>query len=797
MREGAPLSDRRSHKDIIAEISELSKALTPEWKFDLDSPDVGTALACVFANRFHETIEYFNKMPENHKRNFYNMLGANLLPAVPATGVVQFFLAGDTVEGSFVPKEFKLFSPVIDDRGTRMIFETQSEIFVTSNEIIDVIYTDEENDLLCFWENRNEIFSPSMRNNSQQHKITFFHQVLQSIEKRCCVFLIVNSVQSTRWLKNLADPDLAVFYQKIGDENKEISCFYENSQLRLGCLSDGSEVTLLIKDKKAFANLSLDSISLKATGNGLTLNPIVKGELENKVHFDVFGSSPDVYDDLILECPCAFSQKGSVIKIHFTLGFSVVEIGEIPEIQIPNKMFVWKKDLPKPERVPITVAEVVWEYWNGFGFAPLVELSELEHTFSGLDINGDVVDTENRMISFVCPQDLEPVFLQAAQRLCIRVRVKRIENRFSQPALVYIPWIENLYCSFSYNQPINVTDITAISNGEESVHISDFISKELEDSTIYIGFAQSPSQGPMTLCITIGEEENYIDGLLDWYQLTSDGWKLFDVQNDKNAFKIGGILSFNLKQECVKSKIYGRAAYWLKVKLPARSHVELKDISLNCTAVIQLDTVESYCSDKEIQRIQLQHNNVQNLDVYINTSNKDGLECWEQLKHGWALDRANGVVSFSPKLVIRGNSRTVKLCYSHGGGSSGNFPAGQSFVPSLSIGFVRGAINPNAFSEGCDEENAENAEFRLAREIRHQNRPVTRQDYVDLLLDDEICAAQVHSLANGEVSIVVTTSGDDISQEKVKARVYQKLMPILPLGIGIADILVESIAEKK
>ena len=89
-----PECDGRKYDDIIKEIEYLAEKYTPEWKFSPDNPDAGTALACVFAHRMSETIERFNKMPLNHKRQFYNMLGASALPAVKASGYILFNLKG-------------------------------------------------------------------------------------------------------------------------------------------------------------------------------------------------------------------------------------------------------------------------------------------------------------------------------------------------------------------------------------------------------------------------------------------------------------------------------------------------------------------------------------------------------------------------------------------------------------------------------------------------------------------------------------------------------------------------------
>ncbi len=76
-----------------------------------------------------------------------------------------------------------------------------------------------------------------------------------------------------------------------------------------------------------------------------------------------------------------FSKKGAVITLNFNLGFDEIDNGEIPEPVIPNKLFVRKKSIHRITRSIITVENVVWEYWNGYGFTPLKELNWFENIF--------------------------------------------------------------------------------------------------------------------------------------------------------------------------------------------------------------------------------------------------------------------------------------------------------------------------------------------------------------------------------------------------------------------------------
>ena len=85
-----PEIDQRNKEDIKAYMKKQLSTYTPEWRFDEDNPDVGTALAMIYAEMMGDTIYRFNQVPERTKLTFFNQLGANLAPAVPAYGYITF-----------------------------------------------------------------------------------------------------------------------------------------------------------------------------------------------------------------------------------------------------------------------------------------------------------------------------------------------------------------------------------------------------------------------------------------------------------------------------------------------------------------------------------------------------------------------------------------------------------------------------------------------------------------------------------------------------------------------------------
>lgn len=776
-----PKIDGRGCGDILEEIARLAKEYTPEWKFSPDDPDAGTALACVFARRTAETIEKFNRTLLNHRRGFYNMLGAEALPAVPASGYVQFRLSGMNKECFFVKEGFRLFSPVIDERGTRLTFETTQNSWLAPACVKETIYADPDRDLLCFWDEKAKPFEPSVHNNSNERYLCFRHKLLGSLTENCRLYMTITGVDGERWAARLSDPLLVRFVQITNNKETEIDCFNEKGRMRIA-VSGCDEIKAEIKSISEFEGLSFGGINIDFEGWNIKPDSVfVNGELETDDVFYAFGESPVVYDSVYIESAAAFSKSGAVVKLAFNIDFEVIVSGELPEPVIPDKLFVKKSDVRKPERKKVFVDEVVWEYWNGTGFAVIRELVEHKNTFSGIEGDGSVVPKTHHELKFVCPSDISPVLVGAAQCLCIRARIKRMKNAYAFPAEIYLPRIENIRVSYKYDKPLLVSDIVITNNCEKSSVPRVYPFVRLPSSALYIGY-DNPVRN-FTLLVCQGAPSNQL-GYAEWSVLTEHGWERV---NPHTKAELAGFFNFDLRTEPIQSTIFGRTAYWLKAELFQNKKILLDGLFLNCVPVMQREEIESFCSDSIIENISLERKNILELQVYINTAKKSQEEKWESLQSGWTLDKAEGIIHFSPSLSLPPNSRTVRLNYRCGGGSAGNLPAGQEFVPSLTDGTVCGASNPFPLTGGCDSEGAAHTESRLAGELRHRNRPITKRDFEEFLIDGDIVSACVSADRNGGLDIEVMSSGR-ISAADIQNRVYSKLSDVLPVGTGAARI---------
>ena len=65
---GIPEIDRRSKEDLLRAIALRAAAYTPEWRFDRDDPDLGTALALIYAQLFALSLIHILPAPRREER---------------------------------------------------------------------------------------------------------------------------------------------------------------------------------------------------------------------------------------------------------------------------------------------------------------------------------------------------------------------------------------------------------------------------------------------------------------------------------------------------------------------------------------------------------------------------------------------------------------------------------------------------------------------------------------------------------------------------------------------------------
>ena len=138
----------RNVDEIMDEIREKARSYTPEWRLDRKDPDIGTALAEVYAGIQSGLDRKYTLLPEKLKIDYFNCLNVSMRSAVPAEGYAVFELAGEEMEGSMLPAGTLLRADEEDDLGNPVPVELKEDIFVVPNTLDTIIETRGDKDYI-------------------------------------------------------------------------------------------------------------------------------------------------------------------------------------------------------------------------------------------------------------------------------------------------------------------------------------------------------------------------------------------------------------------------------------------------------------------------------------------------------------------------------------------------------------------------------------------------------------------------------------------------------------------------
>lgn len=146
----APKPDFGKKEELMERIGFLSSSYTPEWRLNLLKPDMGTALACIFARVLEESMEDYGRVPEFLYREFMCEAGCIPKTAVQARGYMTFGLVKPDMPELLLPKGWGVVS---QGEAGSVNMKTQEDVYVSSASVSLTVRKDAQGDkewLLAF-----------------------------------------------------------------------------------------------------------------------------------------------------------------------------------------------------------------------------------------------------------------------------------------------------------------------------------------------------------------------------------------------------------------------------------------------------------------------------------------------------------------------------------------------------------------------------------------------------------------------------------------------------------------------
>lgn len=816
----SPKLDGRTVSDILALIGKKSRAYTPEWKFNENDPDGGTALAVLFSEMFCGTVDRLDRFPDKCSLEFLNLLGVSAKPVSPAVGVASARLADGTQERVFIKKGSQLFTDLDSER---IVFETAQGYFAVPAALTDIFMTDPQNDVIT----RTDVtdgglsvkpFRPDAKQNIERHSFTLCEDSVLKLDgaaeitlalggsfgvkddERAAMLCQSDSVTWTMAGTNGAIPLEAapgngsiILTKPAGkaarvDENNVPD--EENGHYRITC-----EMKRTGNSEPIAADAVL--ISSRSTDEPETF----RGRTPDKMYFNdtelpgdesvyPFGREPNAYDSLYICSDEVFSKAGALVTLDVSVATVIVQDGEQQnEPDFEQKLLVDKSDIRVKQPDDIFVSEVLWEYWNGLGWARLSVTGDLDmFSCSGQD--------GKRRISFICPSDMEASVQNSSSGLWIRARVRDVKNRFSMNGRWLIPLVRTVDLRFDYGSEMRpASEVTTCNSCRMTTYQMNGTRTRMElfslmpdvRRTVYFRFDQPPCGLPVNLYLGFDGEITDERALnFSCCSASQPGnWSELKVTDGTRGFCGSGIISMYVPDDIAETEIFGVKGYWIRAEEPFGSSAAVSPTlitaEMNAVDLIQQISVagerNSAAAGKKNHKLHLIYRPVINCEVWVNelgetpvselqslsrdgrtqvrvVNGPDGLpaewwvkwECTESLagcgaeSRCYELDSSTGVITFGDgtngKIPAYSADADVSINYSWGGGTSGNLPAGALDGLITGIPFVESMTNILPTCGGSNAQSLDKIRKIGAQRIRHGGRAVTVRDYEGIIAEE-------------------------------------------------------------
>lgn len=541
-------------------------------------------------------------------------------------------------------------------------------------------------------------------------------------------------------------------------------------------------------------------------------------EIERIVDIYPFGLEPRLYSTFYIASQEVFSKKGARIKIDLDI------------ILLENNTNTFQQETPK----------VSWEYWDGKGWQLLV--IDRDDTLSFNKHNStDFTETKGRNLSIIfrCPLDIAKTTVAGQEHPWIRARLIRGDygrrviigtNGNVTAGLIKPPVIK--FNALTYELPFKELENCLTFNNldceghDEAVrfqgqHFAPFKTLEQVQESLYLGFDQPLSSGPINLFFSLFEQAVPEDTKpkFVWTYWNGARWAALNAVDFTEGLTRSDLLQINGPRDFAQRALFGHELFWLRASLSEghfESNLRMKGIFSDTAWATQAGRLENEilgssnathnqefvflrapvvsqeiwvkepnAPSEEEQAVIL---NEEGDDAIIEKKNAQGdtIEIrirWHEVedffdskptsRHYVIADRARGVIRFGDGergMIPPAGTNNIIADYLFGGGRAGNIEAAEIASLKSAVPFVKAATNHAPAGGGADMESLDETLQRGPQSIRNRNRAVTAEDYEWLTREASQFVARVKCLPNrdnvaqfeaGWVTVIIVPDSKD------------------------------------
>ena len=585
--------DQRTREDILDHIEKTSAQYTPEWRFDRENPDAGTALAWVYADMFARTLGKLNRVLDKNKISFFNSINANILPPVPASGYAVFDMVNDTVDGTEVESGMGVYA---DTEDGEVAFRTLNDVHAISANIKEIYQVWDQKDFIsqvysAEEEKKEFILFDGAGENLQKHEMYFCHDQLLDIRGRATIeaelFVRGTVPVPTEYIQALLNKENAVFEyytengfeelrSELSDQNHIIfyKSEYEPAFARTEIAGiESCFIRCRILNIAPFEKFTFESFYMTVKSAYIVPDVINGNGIEcSQTEYSPFGERFGLYNEVYFACKEALSKPGSLIEFAFSVDFLKVPLTDDNDDGIEWEWVMKKSDIKVNPEYDLTIVEVLWEYYNGTGWSRLFDdgsYSDIFNILSGLN-------DQYRSMHFICPEDIAPVLVNSHESYYIRARITKISNLYKNRGYYISPVLSDTVFSYDYGRNMkkphwictyNNLEMCTYENGTDTEigYLKPFKMMGIKENSIYIGFSHPLTEGPVKILFTMMENMIGAHARLKWEYYSKRGFAEINLVDETDGFSRTGIVTLMDSPDFIRTSFFDRDLYWIRI----------------------------------------------------------------------------------------------------------------------------------------------------------------------------------------------------------------------------------------
>lgn len=594
-------------------MKEMAPYYTPEWRFTPDDPDPGTALFLLFARMLDGNIKRLNRVPQKNFIAFLNMLDISLQAPKPAKAYLTFFLSEGAQQHVLVPAGTKVAGLPVEPTAEPVLFETTGPMVVTPAKLKELYHVSTVHDRIVRigteWNGQHAavLFDHEAGPNLQEHALYIRMDDLFQVTHGTVLELELTHSQKrfteAAACRLLAEDGVEWLYYSLGSWHAfdEVTADGNRIELRKHSVRPWDEVELegiqgrwlqcraasirVLAGTLPLAELELDGLKLK--GRYLDVTEEEHGIEPERMYFNdiqvsndgfhPFGEMFAPFGIFYASSSEVFSKRGAYVTASFNISYTEHRLFPQKPPEINWKMVMKREEVDKLD-IPdeVTIARVLWEYWNGSAWVRLPAGKEAETLF--LPAHREAAEAQ---IAFLCPADLEQTFVNSEWGYWIRARVLQINNMYSANAVYVSPWLENVRFTYDDLEHERLPERCISRNNAEVFDVSrnlegggnvfrPFRKLEGHRPALYMAFDRAMERGPISLYFSLQQQKVSAQEAphIEWEYLQAGRqtpeWRPLKVRDETSGLLQSGVIQFYAPVDMGEARLFGAQGFWLR-----------------------------------------------------------------------------------------------------------------------------------------------------------------------------------------------------------------------------------------